>query len=101
MKLTVVVTEAGAACNIGGPVTYRRVTVSLTPEQTAALTLHDRWDSHGTTFLEMDDTDRVCSCPMRVMERESGVEMRDSDGKCVRCGKSSEETRPAGEGKPR
>lgn len=88
MKLTVVVTESGAACNIGGPITYRRITVDLTPEQAKALTLHDRWDSHGTAFIELDPEDRVCSCPVGAMESESGIPMRDSEQKCVRCGKS-------------
>lgn len=59
MKLTVIVEEKGAACNIGGAITHRRITVDLTPEQAQALTLNDSWDSYGTTFLELDDEDRA------------------------------------------
>jgi Fe-S-cluster-containing hydrogenase component 2 len=88
VKLTVIVSQTGEACNVGGPVTYRRITVDLTPEQAAPLALHDRWESYGTTFIELDPSDRVCSCPFGAMERESGVSMRDSEGKCVRCGKA-------------
>jgi hypothetical protein len=57
VRLTVIITETGAACNIGGPITYRRVTVDLTPEQAATIEAARRdkhWDSFGTTFIEED-----------------------------------------------
>jgi hypothetical protein len=83
VKLTTIVFNACDAANVGGPVTYRRITVDLTPEQAAALALHDRWDSYGTTFIELDPPDLVCACPHRDLPYTL-----DSEGKCSFCGKA-------------
>ncbi len=80
MKLTVIVSETGAACNIGGPVTFRRITVDLTEEQATALRLTNRWDSYGTTFLEFDSPDLVCRCPTPLAQHNAPT-------KCHFCGK--------------
>jgi hypothetical protein len=82
MKLTVIVSDIEAAANVGGPVTYRRITIDLTPEQSRALTLHDKWESHGTTLIELDEADRVCTCGTGYAPHG-----KDGDGKCYRCGK--------------
>lgn len=51
-KLTVMIAYTGDAVNIGGSITYRSVTVQLTPEQSHALALRDEWDSYGPMALE-------------------------------------------------
>lgn len=52
--LTVVIADIGPAANVGGPTTYRRVTVKLTEEQREALATRHQWESWGTTFLETE-----------------------------------------------
>jgi hypothetical protein len=91
VKLTVIISEAGAACNVGGPVTYRRITLDLTPEQTAALTLHDKWESHGTAFIEFDPNDKACSCQGRRDADAANVIAFDLEGRCYACGKTRPE----------
>ncbi len=69
MRLTVIIADEGSACNVGGPVDYRRVTLDLTPEQQKALALRHRWERHGLTFIEPRTYARnqpcgcvVCTC---------------------------------------
>lgn len=55
MKITVVVAYLGDACNVGGPITHKRVTFDLTPEQEAEVRRvwsGDKWESVGPVILE-------------------------------------------------
>ena len=52
MRLTVIITNTVHAANVGGPLTYRRVTFDLTPEQAKALARDEKWEEYGPFILE-------------------------------------------------
>jgi hypothetical protein len=54
VKLTVIIEDVGGAMHMGFAIGYRRVTLDLTPEQTAALALRHEHEGYGTTFIERD-----------------------------------------------
>ena len=79
MKVTTIV--YCNAYNTDGPITYRRITINLTPQQADQLRLHDRWDNYGVTFIELDPLDQVCYC------KNASEYCRDSEGNCAFCGR--------------
>ena len=52
MKMTVVIQYIGHAVHAGGSVTYRRVTLELTPEQNKALDLLCEEESYGPVIFD-------------------------------------------------
>ncbi len=55
MKMTVVIQYIGHVIHAGGSVTYRRVTLDLTPEQAEALDLLCEEESFGPVIFDEDE----------------------------------------------
>lgn len=54
MRLTAIIANTVHAANVNGPITYRRVTVELTPTQEQQLKLLDQqWEQYAMLFFEV------------------------------------------------